>query len=201
MLSGPPAVAGRPAPPLPGAAQGARPAGCPRPQEARGHLMVSERDQETGVLLRPPVRWGSGRRATTYGLIGWKERSSISGYMGFSLARRQIWALLGERGGLLRRLPFRKNKGMKPVCKDLKQAVLYSVEINREVGDLRIEGDLGNQENLTCVSRGRLRVTPGRKQHYIQYVKLPTEHNFKIQGKKTQSEYHKAENENMYNKY
>lgn len=60
--------------------------------------MVSERDQETGILLRLAVRWGTGRRAATYGLIGWKERSLISAYIGFSLAHRQIWALLREQG-------------------------------------------------------------------------------------------------------
>lgn len=50
---------------------------------------------------------------------------------------------------------------MKHVCKNLKQAVLYGIEINRKVSDLLIQGNLGNQENWT----------PGRKQYYIQQVK------------------------------
>lgn len=57
---------------------------------------------------------------------------------------------------------------MKSVCKNLKQAVLNSIEINRKVSNSRIKGDLGNQEILTCISRGQLRVMPGRKECHIQ---------------------------------
>lgn len=128
--------------------------------------MVSERDQETGILLGLAIRWGTGRRAVTYRLIGWQERSLISAYIGFSLAHRQTWALLREQGELAAVASLLENKGMKSVCKNLKQAILYSLEINRKVSDSRIEGDLGNQEILTCISRGQLRVMPGRKVSY-----------------------------------
>lgn len=75
--------------------------GVPRPQEARaGPLLVSERDRGAGSLLRVPVRRGSGRRAAASRLITWKERSSISGSMGFSFAHCQFGASLREEGEL-----------------------------------------------------------------------------------------------------
>lgn len=162
--SGAPAVAGRPALPWPGAGRERGQQRVPRPLEAgEGHFMAAEREQRGRCPVKAARQVGAAGRATAPG--GLLERASRAcGCPGlFSCSPPDPGTVQGA-GGLLRPLPFWKNKGTKPVCKSLQQAVLHSAETDTRVGEGRVEGDLGNQGNLTCVSRGQLRVPPGRKQ-------------------------------------
>lgn len=159
-------MAGWPALPRPGAAREQGQQRVPRPLEAKeDHLMAAEREQRDRRSVKAARQVGAAGRAAAHSSLGTGGKSGRAFRCpGLCSCSPPDPGTVQRAGGLLRPLPFWKNKGTKPVCKSLQQAVLHSAETERRVGEVRVEGDLGNQGNLTCVSRGQLRVPPGRKQ-------------------------------------